>query len=296
MEKIFDVAIIGGSYAGMAAALQLVRARKQVLVLDKGQRRNLGVLQSHGFLGQDGEDPTEIALKAKRQLFAYDTLTWIEELVISASRKEDLNFEITLENESKYVAKRIILAVGVKDVLPDISGLQERWGKSVFACPYCHGYEMNVGSIGVIATKQFSVYQSQLLSEWGNVTIFLHDSFSLSEEQREKLLMKNITIVETAIQKIEGIADIHLIDGRIMSFNGLFISPTNSPSTSIPEQLGCELENSPFGTQIKADAQRQTSVSGVFVCGDVARTPHTVSFAVGDGVMAAMSAHRSLII
>lgn len=147
-----DVIVVGGSYSGMAATLQLVRARRSVLVIDAGQRRNRFASHSHGFLGQDGVPPGEIAANARRQLEAYPTLTWLEGRVEAVAGQAD-EFTVTTADGESHLGRRILLATGVTDQLPAIDGLAQRWGKTVFHCPYCHGYELGQGRIGIVGAS-----------------------------------------------------------------------------------------------------------------------------------------------
>lgn len=290
----YDVIVIGGSYAGMAAALQLVRARKQVLVIDAGQRRNRFASHSHGFLGQDGVAPDEIAGTAREQLLAYPTLTWLEGTAIGASGKRDA-FRVTTDDGQTHSGRRLLLATGVVDHLAPIPGLAERWGRSIFHCPYCHGYELDQGRIGVIGTSPMSAHQAEMLTDWGQVTLIPHASLVLDPEVRRALEDRGATIENAGIERIDGHADVVLLDGRRLSFAGLFAAPRCLPSSPLAESLGCELEETPMGIQIRTDATKETSVKGVFACGDVARVPHSVSLAVGDGAWAGPQVHRSLL-
>lgn len=156
---LYDVIIVGGSYAGLSAGLQLARARRQVLVIDAGQRRNRFAATSHGFLGQDGQAPEAIASQGRGQLMAYPTVTWVQDRVIQASG-ESQGFAIGTECNGTFHAKRLILATGVVDELPAIEGLESRWGKHVFHCPYCHGYELDEGHIGVLATSALAMHHA----------------------------------------------------------------------------------------------------------------------------------------
>lgn len=288
-----DVIVVGGSYAGMAAALQLLRARRSVLVIDGGRRRNRSASHSHGFLGQDGVDPAELARVARAQLAAYPTLTWLDGEVEQATGAMD-DFRVT-SGGTTYSAKRLLLAIGVLDQLPGISGLVERWGKSVFHCPYCHGYELDQGRIGVIATGPMSIHQAQLLPEWGDTTLFLNGTFDLDQASADELARRGVSVETTRIGRIDGHADVVLTDGRRMSFAGLFTAPRNEPPTPLAAQLGCELVETPMGLQIATSESKETTVSGVFACGDAARVPHSVSLAVGDGAWAGAQLHRSLV-
>lgn len=289
-----DVIVIGGSYAGMSAALQLARARRKVLVIDAGQRRNRFASHSHGFLGQDGVDPTEIWAKARRQLLAYPTVRWIEGTASGITGRKD-DFQITTEGGETFAGRRILLAIGVVDRLPDIPGLSERWGRTVFHCPYCHGYELDQGRIGVIATGPMSFHQAQLLPEWGEVTFLTNGAIALDPGQRDDLTMRNVTIEETPIVQLTGIADVELRNGRVLPFAGLFSASWTEPASHLAEAVGCALAETPMGRQIATGDSKETTVPGLFACGDAARAPHSVSLAVGDGAWAGAQLHRSLV-
>jgi thioredoxin reductase len=179
--------------------------------------------------------------------------------------------------------------------LPEIEGIAERWGRSVFHCPYCHGYELNQGRIGVIATGLMSLHQALLLTEWGDVTLLANGTIEPDEDQRAQLSARGVTIEKGSIIRLEGHADIRVADGRLLTFSGLFIATRASPSSPIAQGLGCALEETVLGTQIRTDATKETSVPGVFACGDAARVPHSVSLAVGDGAWASIQVHRSLV-
>ncbi|PPT92984.1 NAD(P)/FAD-dependent oxidoreductase [Xanthomonas theicola] len=289
-----DVIVIGGSYAGMAAALQLVRARRALLVIDAGERRNRFAGHSHGFLGQDGVPPGEIAANARRQLETYPTLTWLDGRAEAVSGQVD-GFTVTTAGGELHRGRRILLAVGVADQLPPIAGLAERWGKTVFHCPYCHGYEIGQGRIGIIGTGSMSIHQAELLTDWGDVTLLANETVELSHDARFTLRRRGVTIEEAPIDRIEGRADVAMTDGRRLRFAGLFTASRTDPSGSLAEAIGCKLEETPIGTQVRTDAENKTSVPGVFACGDVARVPHSVSQAVGNGAMAGLQLHRSLL-
>ncbi|MFP5472166.1 MAG: NAD(P)/FAD-dependent oxidoreductase [Gammaproteobacteria bacterium] len=290
----YDVIVIGGSYSGMAATLQLVRARKTVLVIDAGERRNRFASHAHGFLAQDGAPPAEIAAEARRQLGAYPTLTWLDGRAVALTGCVDA-FTVTASDGRAHRARRILLATGVSDRLPDVEGLAERWGRSVFHCPYCHGYELDQGGIGIIAAGPLSIHQAELLTEWGRVTLLVNGAMALDPASRAALQRRGVTIEEATIRCIEGHADVAMADGRVLRFAGLFTASRTSPSSPLAEAIGCALEETPMGLQVRTDAENKTSVAGVFACGDVARAPHSVSLAVGNGAMAGAQVHRSLV-
>lgn len=289
-----DVIVIGGSYAGMAAALQLLRARRSVLIVDAGRRRNRFASHSHGFLGQDGVDPAVIWQSAREQLLRYPTLTWIDATAVDAAGQRE-EFRVTLEDGSGHEGRRLLFAIGVRDILPDIPGLAERWGRTVFHCPYCHGYELDRGRIGLLASGPMALHQAQLLPEWGEVTLFTNGAVTPDAAALADLAARGVEVETAPVVRLDGEAEVVLADGRRLGFAGLFTAGRNVPASPLAESLGCELEETPFGTQIRTDAAKETTVPGAFACGDAARVPHSVSLAVGDGAWAGAQMHRSLV-
>lgn len=292
---LHDVVIVGGSYSGMAAALQLARARKDVVVVDAGQRRNRFANASHGFLGQDGQPPGAIADQARAQLLAYPTVTWIEGKAMTAAA-ENGQFRLALESGEEHTARRLLLATGVVDNLPDVPGLQERWGRSVYQCPYCDGYELDQGHLGVLATNGFWYHQAMLIPEWGRTTLFTNGIGHPDAEQRAALARRGVTIEEATVSGIGGErVTVHLQDGRSIALAGLFLVPRTSFASPLADQLGCVLEDGSMGSFVQTDVRKATSVPGVFACGDAARAAGSVSLAVGDGAMAGAAIHQSLV-
>jgi thioredoxin reductase len=289
-----DVIVVGGSYAGMAAALQLLRARRDIKVIDAGERRNRFAGSSHGFLGQDGVGAAEIALTARRQLEAYPTLSWVEGRAVAVSGGKD-DFTVVGADGQLHHSRRVLFATGLEDRLPPVPGLAERWGRAVFHCPYCHGYELDQGRIGVIATGPMSSHQAEIVSDWGPVTFLTNGAVELDAATRRVLEGRQIGIEPTPIDHIDGVADVVLEDGRRLGFAGLFTAPYCVPSSGVAEETGCALEETPMGVQIQTDAAKQTSIPGIFACGDVARIPHSVTLAVADGAWAGAQIHRSLL-
>ncbi|UVL81538.1 NAD(P)/FAD-dependent oxidoreductase [Pseudomonas sp. B21-028] len=291
----YDVIIAGGSYAGMSAGLQLARARRKVLVIDAGQRRNRFAATSHGFLGQDGRAPGDIAEDARAQLMAYPTVEWLSDSAVGAAAEAG-GFSVETARGQRYSARRLLLATGVIDDLPAVDGLAERWGKSVFHCPYCHGYELEQGPIGVLATSEMSLHHALMLPDWGPTTFFLNGAFEPDPEQRASLEQRGVAVVSERVERIEGErANVVLADGRMVVIDGLFVLPRTRVAGSLAASLGCELEDGPLGAFIQTDLTRETSVPGVFACGDAAMPFGSVALSVGDGVRAGSGVHRSLI-
>jgi thioredoxin reductase len=297
-DTMYDVIIIGGSYAGLSAAIQLGRARRKVLIIDEGLRRNRFAAHSHGFITQDGVDPAVIAAKAREQVLNYPTITWLSARADSAQKLEtsstDAGFEV-LAKGARHQSRRLLLATGVKDLLPAIVGLAERWGKAVFHCPYCHGYELNQGPIGVIAGSELSMHHALMLPDWGPTTLLLNDAFTTDAEQLAALTARGTTLERCPISAITGHADINLADGRMLSFAGLFAMAPFELASPIATDLALEMEQGPLGATIKTDVMKETSLPGVFACGDAARPMASVALAVGDGNLAGAGVHRSLM-
>lgn len=290
----FDVVVAGGSYAGLSAALQLARARRKVLVIDADRRRNRFALDSHGFLTQDGSEAADIAMQGRTQLRAYPNVAWVNDTAVSVTNGDGY-FEVTLGNGGTVSGRRLVLATGVTDTLPRIEGLAERWGRRVFHCPYCHGYELDEGEIGVIAVNELSMHHALLLPDWGRVTFFLNDTFTPNEAQSAALARRSVAIEATPVVRIDGEADVVLSDGRRLPMAGLFVVPHTTPTGSLAQDLGCDMDAGPMGEFVVTDALKTTTVPGVFCCGDMARAAGNVALAVADGAMAGIAAHRSLI-
>jgi thioredoxin reductase len=289
-----DVAIIGGSYAGLSAGLQLARTRRPVVVIDGGAPRNRFARVSHGFFGQDGRTPGEITAAARAQLMTYPTLRWVHGLAVTVARQHN-EFSIAVADQGLVLARRVILALGVVDELPAIHGLAERWGTHVFHCPYCHGYELNQGRIGVLATGPHAHHQAMMLPDWGQVTLFTNGAVALDDAQSAALVGKGVTIEPGRVARIVDQATIELADGRRVELDGIFTAPRSRPSSTIAAQLECAMDEGPLGPFIRTDAMKATTVPGVFACGDAARAAGSIAMAVGDGAQAGVSAHRSLL-
>jgi thioredoxin reductase len=292
-KAAFDVIVVGGSYAGLSAALQLARARRRVLVVDAGQRRNRFAQRSHGFLTQDGSLAAAIAEQGRAQLQAYPNVAWASATAVAASVDGD-QVSVTFADGGAVTGRRLVLATGVVDTLPPVDGLAERWGQSVFHCPYCHGYELDEGAIGVLATGPLSMHHALMLPDWGSVTFFLNGQFAPDDAERAALASRGVTVEAVPVVRIDGVAEVVLADGRRLPMAGLFVAPRTSGAGALAGQLGCAMEDGPMGAFVQTDLQQATSVSGVFSCGDMARGAGNVAFAVADGAMAGVAAHRSL--
>lgn len=213
---------------------------------------------------------------------------------IGASNGSGACFEVT-ENGRRHLSRRLLLATGVRDILPKIAGLEERWGKAVFHCPYCHGYELDQGRIGVIAGSELAMHHALMLPDWGPTTFLINGAFEPDAEQFQHLATRGVTVEHSPIEAITGHADIRLADGRTLPFAGLFTMTPFEVSSPIARELGLDFEQGPVGSVIRTDAMKETSMPGVFACGDAARPMASVALAVGDGNLAGAGLHRSLM-
>ncbi|UHD45963.1 NAD(P)/FAD-dependent oxidoreductase [Aureimonas altamirensis] len=294
----FDAIIVGGSFAGLSAATYLGRARRSVLVLDAGQPRNRFSRHAHGFLGQDGRKPGDILKLARNQLAAYPTVLFRHGTATGAHRAAGGGFCIELNDGQRFDADRIILAHGVSDDLPAHPGIRERWGRSVLHCPYCHGFEVAGRRLGVLHTPRMPASHAALIAEWGPTTLFL-DGHGLDPQFAHDLTGRGVTIEPEAVIGLDGegdtLASVQLASGRRVSLDAMFIGAPTRLSSDLADRLGCAIDDSPLGSVVRTDDRKQTTVAGVYAAGDVARSPHSVAWAVGDGAMAGVAVHQSLV-
>ncbi len=292
-----DVIIVGGAFAGLAAATYLGRARRHVLVIDKGEPRNRFADASHGFLGSDGVNPADILAKARQQLAAYPTVRLVSGEVASARLVED-GFSFTLQTGETLSSRLAILAFGLRDSLDPIPGLAERWGKSVLHCPYCHGFEYSDRRLGVLWRTPMSVHQAALVAEWGPTTLYLNGA-SLDPDSAATLDKRGVTVEPARVKALLGegtaLSAIELDDGRRSPLEALYVAPKSTLSSPIAAELGAAIDEGPLGPIIRTDTDKKTTVPGLYAAGDIAHMPHSVSFAVADGVTAGTAAHRALV-
>ena len=297
----YDAVIAGGSFAGLSAAMQLVRARRRVLILDTGLPRNRFAHASHGFLGQDGRTPAEILETGRAQVLAYPTAELREDAAIRAMGRNSA-FEVELGSGGVAQARRLVLATGIVDELQDLPGLRERWGRSVLHCPYCHGYEVSDQRLGVLATGESNMHQALLLPDWsGDVTLFTNGTFEPDAAQRAALAARGARVEARRVVELLGEGtDLEGIrvagDGgdAVIALDALFTASRTRMASPLAEQLGCAFDDGPFGPVVHTDVSKETTVRGVYAAGDMARAPHTVTWAAADGVTAGIAVHRSL--
>ena len=292
----FDVIIVGGSYSGLAAGLTLGRSLKSVLIIDSGLPCNRQTPHSHNFLTQDGNMPKEIAMVAKQQVAAYDTIHFYNGVATHGAKTEK-GFEIQTSAGESFKAKKLIFATGVRDLVPEVRGYGECWGISLLHCPYCHGYEVRGKKTAVIGNGEYGFEFASLISNWtSNLTLLTNGLSTLTQEQMALLKKHKIEVIEKEIARLE---HKHGYLGTILFGDGsgfpLEVAYTRVPfeqNCTIPSNLGCELSEEGY---IKVDAFQKTNVDGVFASGDSVTRLRTVANAVAMGTTAGMMANRELV-
>ena len=295
-HRHFDVIIVGGSYSGLAAAMALGRALKYVLVIDGGMPCNKQTPHSHNFITQDGKPPKEIAALAKQQVERYDTVKFFNGFATNGVKTEN-GFEIQTASGETFGAKKLIFATGIKDIMPNIEGYAECWGISVLHCPYCHGYEVRNERTGILGNGEYGFEFSNLISNWTkDLTLFTNGKSTLTVEQSVKLKSHHIKISETEIEKLEHtngyLQNIIFKDGTTSSIKALYAHSPFEQHCPIPETLGCELTDEGY---IKTDFLQQTSIHGIFACGDNTTRVRSVANAVAMGTTAGMMVNKEIV-
>jgi len=292
----FDVIIIGGSYAGLATAMALGRASRNVLIIDSGKPCNRQTPHSHNFLTQDGKAPKEISALAKQQVVAYDTITFFDGFATKGLLTSN-GFEIQTEKGDKFSATKLVFATGIKDMMPEIAGFSECWGISVLHCPYCHGYEVKNEITGILGNGEYGFEFSKLISNWTKeLTLFTNGTSTLTSEQKTKLEKHAIEIVEKEIKELEHVngqlKNIIFKDGSKQITKAIYTKLPFKQNCTVAEQLGCELTEDGY---IKIDAAQKTTTKDMFACGDNATRLRTVANAVAMGTLTGMTVNKELI-
>lgn len=292
-----EVIIIGGSYAGLSAAMSLGRSLRSVLVIDSGTPCNRQTPHSHNFITQDGKTPKEITTIAKEQVSQYETVKFYSGIAVNAKKKEE-RFEIRTQPGDTFYSKRLIIATGLKDVIPDIKGFAECWGISVIHCPYCHGYEVRNTKTAILGNGDQGFELSRLISNWTkDLALYTNGGSTLTAEQSEKLRKHNISVVENQIHSFEHtngqIQNVVFNDNSRTSITAIYARPESIQHSDIASQLGCEITEQ---GRVKVDASQQTSLAGVFACGDCSNPSRDIALAVSSGVTAGGTCNKELIL
>jgi thioredoxin reductase len=294
-----DVVVIGGGAAGLNAALMLARSRRSVVVVDAGQPRNAPAAGVHGFLSRDGMPPAELLSLGRAEVRGYGGEVLPGE-VTSVARRGD-GFAVRLADGREFGARRVLVATGLVDELPEVPGLRERWGRDVLHCPYCHGWEVRDRAIGVLATGPRSVHQALLFRQLsGDVTFFPHTG-PLTDDDAERLAARDIRVMDGEVAAIEVAGDrlvgVRLADGTVVAREALAVGPRMSARAGFLADLGLLPEEHPSGAGafIPCDATGRTAVPGVWVAGNVTDLAAQVGAAAAAGAFAAAQINLDLV-
>jgi thioredoxin reductase len=288
----YDVAIVGGGAAGLSGALVLGRARRRVVVVDAGAPRNAPARHMHGFLSRDGMPPAELLAAGRAELGAYGVDVLDDEVVAAGA-----GFTLTLKSGGPLAARRLLVATGAVDRLPDIPGVRERWGKDFLHCPYCHGWEVRDELLGVLGADAASVEYAHLLRQWSADVVFFAHTHALLDSERSLLEARGIRVVDGTVARLDVVDDrlaaIELTDGRSVPCAALFMRPTlQARSRGLLAGLGCETDEDGFA---RVDGTGRTTASGVWAAGNAANPRAQVITAAGEGSAAAIAINADLV-
>ena len=302
MADSYDVVIIGGGAAGLSGAVALARFRRSVLVVDAGDPRNAPAGHVHNFLTRDDTSPAEIYARGRAEVTRYGGE--VEQGRVTALDRDDDGFRVSM-GDRVVGARRVLLATGLRDELPDIPGLAERWGIDVLHCPYCHGWEVRDQRIGVLATGPMAMHQVALFRQLSaRVTLLRHRGPDLTDEQQEELAALGITVVDGEVEEVEstsgGLSGVCLADGRRVGLDALVVAPRFTARAELVVPLGLkpvDLRAGDYvvGTRIEADPTGATAVPGLWVAGNATDLQAQVVTSAAAGLMAGAAINVDLI-
>lgn len=295
-ETHYAVIIVGGSYAGLAAGMALGRALRSVLIVDGGNPCNKQTPHSHNLLTNDGKTPKAIADLARQQVRMYGTVSFLDASVTTGYKIKD-GFSVQVNGGETFTAKKLILATGIKDILPDIAGFADCWGVSVLHCPYCHGYEVRHQKTGILANGDTGFELASLVSNWTNeLTLYTNGRSTFGQGQREKLQKHKINIVEEEVERLEHkngyIHRVVFKDKSSVPVKALYARLPFVQGTNLPQLLGCGLTAEGY---VKVDAAQKTTVPGLFACGDNTTGMRTLANAIATGTTTGLMVNKELV-
>ena len=287
-----DVVIIGGGAAGLSAAVMLGRARRSVIVVDDHRPRNRAAPHMHGLLSRDGMSPLDLLEQGRTDARKYG----VEFVDGAATAIEQVDDGFVVRGPRDLHARRVVVATGLVDVLPDIPGVEELWGTAAVVCPYCDGWEVRDQPLGVIATSPMSRNQAHLLRQWtSDLTVFGAREAGIPEEELSTLAARGITLAPPALGIREaGDVVVQTATGE-HRVKRVFVGARPKPSDTVLTELGCAMDATPAGPYVTTEPGGQTSVPGVWAIGNVADMKALVPIALGAGTLAAQQINISLL-
>lgn len=289
-DLTYDVAVIGGGAAGLSASILLGRARRRVVVIDSGRPRNAPAAHMHGFLSRDGLPPATLLAMGRGEAESYGV-----DFITGQVEHLEPGFQVRLDGGALVRARRLLCATGLRDELPDIPGVHERWGKDLLHCPYCHAYEVRDQPLAVIGTHSGAVHQALLLRQWSSDVLFFAHTLALSPQDHEQLEARGVRIVTGTVVRLvtdDGLRGIELDDGSVVFRSAAFVFPSPVPHDALMAGLGCAKDADGW---IVADRTGRTSVPGVWAAGNVVDPRAQVAAAAGMGSSAGFAINTSLL-
>ncbi|MBA8824662.1 thioredoxin reductase (NADPH) [Saccharopolyspora lacisalsi] len=293
----YDAIVVGGGAAGLAAATMLARSRRRVVVVDAGEPRNAPSAHLHGFLSRDGSSPSELLAAGRREVTGYGGQL-LQDRVRDIGHIDEHGYLVRLDGGGELTTRGVLVATGLRDVLPDIPGVRERWGNDVLHCPYCHGYEVRDAPIAVVGgdNRPFTLHQASLVRQWSDDVVFFPHTITLTEEERERLLARGIHIVDGDVARVatDGgrLSGVECADGRVVRREAVFVGPRFVPHDELLTGLGCALGDDGW---VVTDTTGRTSVDGIWAAGNVVDSPAQLSNAAGAGSTAATALNHRLL-
>jgi thioredoxin reductase len=304
----YQVVVIGGGAAGLSAAVTLGRALRSVLVIDAGEPRNAPAAGVHGFLSRDGIDPRELLDMGREEARGYgvDFIAGVAVAARSTAGAEEgaeLSFDVELADGRTVKARRILVTTGLTDVLPDIDGIRERWGRDVLHCPYCHGWEVRNKAIGILGSVPMALHQTMLFRQWSpNITLFLNDVVEPTDAEWEQLAARSISVVEGKVESLaiqdDALRGVVLASGTVIPVEAVVTATRLEARSAVLESLGVPVVEHPMGVGHHVEVNPMggaTAVPGVWAAGNVADLMGQVMASAASGVMAGAAINAHLV-
>jgi thioredoxin reductase (NADPH) len=303
-DQQYDVVIIGGGAAGLSGAVALARSRRSVLVVDAGQPRNAPADGVHNYLGREGTPPGDLLAIGRAELAGYGGEV-VSGVVTAARREDDGAFRVTLDDGHEVATRRLLVATGLVDELPDLPGVAERWGRDVLHCPYCHGWEVRDQPIGILATGPNAVHQALLFRQLSDdVTFFRHTGPELPADEAEQLAALGVRMVDGEVAGLEvsgdGLTGVRLVSGEIVERSVVVVAPRFTARADVLSSLGLEatvqeIRGHVVGSAVAADPTGAAAVPGVWVAGNVSDMSAQVVVSAAAGMRAGAMINADLV-
>jgi thioredoxin reductase len=301
MNETYDVVVVGGGAAGLAGAVALARSRRSVLVVDAGEPRNAPASAVHNFLSRDGTAPAEIYAAGREEVVRYGGT--VQTGRVTALSRDSERFAVKIGDRT-VTARRLLIATGLRDELPGVPGLAQRWGIDVLHCPYCHGWEVRDKRIGILATSPGAFHHALLFRQLSSqVTVLCHTGRALTDEQRDQLTALGVAIVAGPVIRVEaddsGLTGVRLADGTGIPVDALIVAPFMAARAELLAPLGLtptavELGGQVIGTQIETDPSGATSAPGIWAAGNLAAIQAQVITSAAAGLTAGAAINADL--